>query len=116
MNKRIVLSAAATAMLSTAALAGIAPPASAAPSCLGPKYLCFRDYATGEYGSVPGTNAWWGALEGGWNDRADWFFNQGTQCNVRIYKDINHAGEHRTLPIGTTVVWYNVVSSNKWCV
>ena len=88
-------------------------PASAAGSCAGAGYLCFYDYGTATYGNVSGNNGYWGNF--GWNDRADWFYNQGTSCTVRVYKDINGGGGGYAITRGSTLRWDNVVSSNYWC-
>lgn len=74
---------------------------------------------TSIYGNVKGNNAFWGNFAGGWNDRADWFRNDGISCNVRIYKDINYNNgswfpEERLLYRGSSTTWYNFVSSRHW--
>jgi len=91
----------------------VAAPAEAASSCKGAGYLCFYDYASAQYGSVAGNNANWGAF--GWNDRADWFRNDGRSCTVRVYQHINGQGAGYAIPRGSTLSWSNIVSSNYWC-
>lgn len=112
--KKLFATLAALAVLPLAGLFATAQPAAAAASCAGPGYLCFLDYETWQYGNVSGNNLNW--TDFGWNDRADWFRNDGTQCNVRIYQHKDYAGAFRTLPRGGVDRWYDIVSSNKWCV
>ena len=88
-------------------------PASAAASCAGAGYLCFYDYNTAQYGNVAGNNSNWGAF--GWNDRADWFYNQGTSCSVRVYQHASGGGSGYSIARGNTLSWANIVSSNYWC-
>ena len=114
--------AAATGMAALAALMVGPGSAQAAASCAGPGYLCFYDYQSQQYGNVAGSNRAWSAF--GWNDRADWFYNQGTSCNVRLYRDRDYnenslpwfKSSYITLDRGQTASWTNEVSSNKWCV
>ena len=88
--------------------------ASAAAACQGAGYLCFFDAESGQYGSFAGDNDWWGNY--GWNDRADYFKNDGRQMNVCVYADIRYGGGAWLIPRNAT--WYggpyNVISSNKW--
>lgn len=88
--------------------------ASAAASCAGAGYLCFYDSQTSQYGSFAGDNNWWGTY--GWNDRADWFKNDGRQMHVCVYADINRGGAAWFIP--RNAQWYsgpsNAVSSNAW--
>ena len=107
--------AAATVGISLAggAMVASAVPAHAASSCAGAGYLCFYDYGTAQYGNVSGNNGYWGNF--GWNDRADWFYNQGNSCTVRVYKDLNGGGGGYAITRGSTLRWDNIVSSNYWC-
>ncbi|MGL5810752.1 MAG: hypothetical protein ACRCYQ_12485 [Nocardioides sp.] len=97
-------------------------PSEAAPRCLGAGYLCFKDFATGEYGNFRYDNDNWGRY--GWNDRADWFRNDGVNCSVRIYENARPDPRGRGLGAGYRIgrgevfqssSWYNRVSSNYWC-
>jgi hypothetical protein len=77
----------------------------------------FLDDQTNTCGYVSGNNANWGALPGGWNDRADHFGNDGVTSSICLYQDINC---HTTnagpvfLQRGFAVTWSNIVSSNRW--
>ena len=85
----------------------------ASGSCAGAGYLCFYDYGSAQYGNVSGNNSNWSTF--GWNDRADWFYNQGNHCSVRVYKHSGGGGGGYSIPRGGTLKWYNIVSSNYWC-
>jgi hypothetical protein len=120
--KRIRSRVLTAAALSVAALGGAfitaATPASAAGSCAGAGWLCFYDYDTSQYGNVAGDNADWRAF--GWNDRAEWFYNQGNYCNVTVYEHINRGGIGIGLDRGYSYLvtdgsGYGIVSSNYWC-
>jgi hypothetical protein len=74
----------------------------------------FFDFATYRCGYVFGNNTNWGALPGGWNDRADQFGNDGNTSSNCLYRDINCRGTSVLLPRGFAVDWSNVVSSNRW--
>jgi hypothetical protein len=111
--KRLVAVAALVMGFAGSTVAITAAPASAAGSCNGAGWLCFYDYGSATYGNVAGDNYAWGAF--GWNDRADWFYNQGNYCSVRVYRDNGGGGGGYLIPRGSTLTWYNTVSSNYWC-
>lgn len=111
--KQAVGAAVVSLLAATSAAVVAEGPASAAGSCNGPGWLCFYDYNTAQYGNVAGNNSNWGAF--GWNDRADWFYNQGNFCQVTVYQNANYGGSSVTIPIGWTLTWYDTVSSNWWC-
>ena len=94
--------------------AGTEHTASAAPSCSGAGYLCFKDYerASSPYGSVSGSNPNWSAF--GWDDKADWFRNDGLTHNACIYSGYNYSVYWYHLSRGETQEWRNKVSSNNW--
>lgn len=98
--------------LALAVQAGSAGEAHASSSCSGAGYLCFYDYATSNYGNLAGTNANWAVF--GWNNRADWFYNQGNYQQVCIYAGTTYAGSSYNLWRGETYEWANTVSSNRW--
>jgi len=50
-------------------------------------YLCFVDLYDGRCGKVSGTNSNW--TDFNWNDKADYFYNNGNSYNVCVYE---HAG------------------------
>lgn len=56
-----------------------------------------------------------------WNDRAVAVKNNGKQCSVTVYKDVNYGGQSKTLAKGTSwsiqkFEWgHKTISSNKWC-
>ena len=77
-------------------------------------FMRFRDSATNACGYVEGTNANWGSLPGGWNDRADQFGNDGRTSNVCIYQHASYRGTSVFLRRGYAVTWNNTVSSNRW--
>lgn len=110
--RRIIASAVAVAALTTGGV--LAPAASASAACGPAGALCFQDRdGTGSIGNVFANNSWWGAFA--WNDRADWFYNNGTQCGAAVFKNANFGGSWRWMDRGYAVNWYNVVSSNNWC-
>ena len=74
----------------------------------------FLDFETNHCGYVFGNNTNWGALPGGWNDRADQFGNDGVTSSNCLYQDINCRGASVLLPRGFAVTWNNIVSSNRW--
>ena len=74
----------------------------------------FWDSGTNACGYVEGNNASWGALPGGWNDRADEFGNDGRTSNVCIYQHASYQGNSIFLRRGYAVTWRNIVSSNRW--
>lgn len=74
----------------------------------------FLDVETNHCGYVFGDNTNWGALPGGWNDRADQFGNDGVTSSNCLYQDINCRGASVLLPRGFAVTWSNIVSSNRW--
>ena len=74
----------------------------------------FFDFATNACGYVAGNNRHWGALSGGWNDRADQFGNDGNTSNNCLYQDSNCGGEPFLLRRGAAINWANIVSSNRW--
>jgi len=96
-------------------------PAQAALQC-GTASLCFIDldpWPLNVYGNVWGNNPDWGQLPGGWNDRADRFYNH-TSRTVCLY---GHADYRRTWPgqsnieprrltTGQRLDWEDTVSSN----
>lgn len=116
MKRRLIHVLAASAL--ALAAGGVAfmtstPPVLAAASCGGAGYLCFYDNGTSQYGNVSGNNNNWGNF--GWNDRADWFYNQGTSCSVRVFQHINKGGAAHRIYKGYSLTWSNIVSSNLWC-
>jgi len=50
-------------------------------------YLCFIEWKNNKCGKVYGTNSNW--TDFGWNDRAEYFYNNGNSYDVCIYE---HAG------------------------
>lgn len=74
----------------------------------------FLDFETNHCGYVFGNNTNWGALPGGWNDRADQFGNDGVTSSNCLYEHINCGGQSVFLPRGFAVTWRNIVSSNRW--
>jgi hypothetical protein len=74
----------------------------------------FYDRATDHCGYVSGDNAFWGALPGGWNDRADQFGNDGRTSSNCLYQDAGCTNTRVLLPRGDAVEWDNIVSSNRW--
>jgi hypothetical protein len=106
-------------------------PATAAASCNGSGWLCFKEVdlippISNNFGNVSGTNANWSALSspwGNWDNRADWFRNDGTTHNACVHIGYNHNTTPRAL-ILKGVTWdeagvngagfKNAVSSNKW--
>jgi hypothetical protein len=116
MKRRLIHVLAASAL--ALAAGGVAfmtstPPVLAAASCGGAGYLCFYDYHTSQYGNVSGNNNNWGNF--GWDERADWFYNQGVSCSVRVYQGLTKTGPVLTIARGKTLYWYNIVRSNLWC-
>lgn len=77
-------------------------------------YTCFQDYDAKpkKWGQVKGTNSNWGRF--GWNDKADWFFNNGRTYSNCIYEHANYRGSRVLLKRGWAVEWRNIVSSNRW--
>lgn len=82
-----------------------------------PGDLCFEDYNNGT-GRVAGTNWNWLLLHNSsgrnWNDRADYFYNNGEYKKAVIHEDISHRGDDRVIARYDYTVWYDTVSSNKW--
>jgi hypothetical protein len=74
----------------------------------------FFDFATDKCGYVFSDNRNWGALPGGWNDRADQFGNDGNTSSNCLYQNINCGGTSVLLQRGFAVDWSNIVSSNRW--
>ena len=74
----------------------------------------FYDFATDDCGYVFGNNSFWGALPGGWNDRADQFGNDGNTHSNCLYQHSNCGGTSVLLRRGFFVEWFNTVSSNRW--
>lgn len=75
-------------------------------------YTCFTDYETGKTSRVQGNNDNWGNF--GWNNRADYFYNNGRVSNNCLYNLYDQKGSKFLLKRGQAVIWRNVVSSNKW--
>lgn len=91
-------------------------------------YTCFEDDATNAKARVQYNNDNWGNF--GWNNRADWFQNNGRYSNNCIYDGYNQKGAKFMLYRGQTLFtfsgnvsgtgvatrpyWKNRVSSNKW--
>jgi hypothetical protein len=77
---------------------------------------CFLDNETNRWGKVFDDNGYWGAF--GWNDRADYFYNNGRTHNICLYEHASHdprgRGNRVLLPRGGSVYWSNIVSSNLW--
>ena len=94
--------------------AGTEKTASADTSCAGAGYLCFKDYerASSPYGNVSGTNPDWRAF--GWDNKADWFRNDGRTHNACIYSGYSYSVSWYHLSRGETQEWRNIVSSNNW--
>jgi hypothetical protein len=76
-------------------------------------YLDFSDHS--RCGYVAGNNSNWGALPGGWDNRAEMFDNHGRTHNVCLYDAHDYKGKKFYLPRGYGVYlpgkW---VSSNEW--
>lgn len=86
---------------------------SASGGCRGAGYLCLYDIETSAYGNLAGSNLDWRKFH--WNDRADWFKNDGRTSNVCVYQDIAYYGDAWWIPRDHQ--WYylpNIVSSNLW--
>jgi hypothetical protein len=97
-----------------------ANPAAAKP-CSGdhPKYLDFRDYGTNpdRCAWVEGTNANWATFQGDWNNKADYFKNNGKTHNVCVYDKTEGWVNDDTaymMYIGDSMEIPNLVSSNWW--
>jgi len=74
----------------------------------------FFDNETNKCGYVFGNNTDWGALPGGWNNRADSFGNDGTTSNNCLYDGFSCHGTPMLLRRGFILFWANTVSSNRW--
>jgi hypothetical protein len=75
-------------------------------------YTCFKDYEANKWGQVKDNNSNWGYF--GWNDRPDWFKNYGRTHNNCLYQHAGYGGSRVLLKRGQSIVWRNIVSSNKW--
>jgi len=116
--KKATAIGAAGLIIATMQIVSAATPAAAATSCQGAGYLCVYDNATpsSPWGSIPGNVTNWTNLTGNWNDRADWYENHGTSCNVDLYVNANYLGASTVLLMGESTDWRpNSVSSNRWC-
>jgi len=92
-------------------------------------YLCFwKDINYGgAMGKVAGNNMNFTAFRnsscqtGTWNDCISSVYNNGTRCNVAIYRDANYLGGGLTVPRQTGIAnlgsygLNDAISSNRWC-
>ena len=92
-------------------------------------YLCFwKDINYGgAMGKVAGNNLNFTAFRnsscqtGTWNDCISSVYNNGTRCNVAIYRDANYLGGGLTVPRQTGIAnlgsygLNDAISSNRWC-
>jgi hypothetical protein len=114
--RRAATTLAVASLASVLGLVALASPA-IAHDCMSysPGWLCFEDnnilppYPTG---GVEGTNSNWGAF--GWDNKADYFRNDGNTHRVCIYNGYGFEGYWFNLAIGASVTYYDRVSSNKW--
>jgi hypothetical protein len=98
---------------------GFVSNAAAGADCRQPNsgYLCFYDIATKNYGRVAGDNPVWANLPGGWDNRADRFWNYGRTHGVCLFRDTHY--RHLLVGIGRGIGieggnLSNSVSSNDW--
>lgn len=92
-----------------------APVAHAEMSCLNDGVLCMRDDQRpwwNRWGAVTDDNENFNDF--GWNDKGDYFKNQGAFCKVRIYEHAGYSGRVKKLGRGWGTIWRNIVSSNRW--
>jgi hypothetical protein len=105
----------ALAVLAVSITAVVSTPSAYAYTCP-EKATCFKDFESGRWGKIFGNNRHWGDF--GWNDRADYFYNNGRTHDICLYQhaatDPRGRGSHVRLPKGRWVIWHNIVSSNVW--
>ncbi len=89
-----------------------------ADSSCDPGDLCiWDDDDNGRSGSMSGTNRSWNFGSGNnWNNRADFFYNYGRSCSVRIYWGTGYSGGVAVdLDLGEyDGDHWNTGQSNKW--
>jgi hypothetical protein len=102
------------AILTVTASALVSTPSAYASCELGK--TCFLDYESNQWGQVEFDNKNWTAF--GWNDRADYFYNNGRTHNICLHQHANEDprgwGERRIVTRGQSLYWPNIVSSNRW--
>lgn len=81
-------------------------------------YTCFGDTEKGTTSGVYYDNKDWAAF--GWNDRADWFRNNGRYDDICLYVNKNYSGSKFCLIRGQSFypgkgsAFRNSISSNRW--
>lgn len=86
-------------------------PAVALAACGPAGTLCIQDYETKTNRTIQDNNNVWANF--GWGSRADWFFNNKA-ANACVYSANYAGGTRRLIQPGTSLVWRNVVNSNRF--
>lgn len=87
--------------------------------------LCFVDFwydrkdNKDKCGRVHGTNPNWGFFSYNWNDKADYFFNNGASYEACVWRNDNYDGGwgwggSRHIRRGDYTTYSNTVTSNSW--
>ncbi len=119
MTSRVQLLLRGAGLAAVLLLGSLAPGgrAAAAAQCRGAGYLCIYDFASGRTGNFSSYNPNWGIY--GWNDRADWFRNDGRTHTACVYKYTSYRSPFITILKGD-IVWpgndfqANFGRSNNW--
>ncbi|WP_338898053.1 peptidase inhibitor family I36 protein [Streptomyces sp. TG1A-60] len=124
MHRMLVRSGIALGGLALAAVGTLATaaPANAAWSDCPSGALCayLGTYGAGDPGTVYGDNN--NLLQYNKFNNAESLYNNGNNCNVRIFSGLNKTGSSyvlnrgRTNPTLANTVWWHNVASNDWCV
>jgi hypothetical protein len=113
-NKRALRKALAVLVVSVSVVVSTSSAYAACPAGA----LCFKDYETNKTGKIFGDNDYWGYFKENWNDKADYFFNNGRTHNVRLYEnsfqDPHGLGICKIVLRGHTLFWFDRVSANRW--